>query len=96
MTKYKVGDKVRALVDERDITKGAEYVISVVDTNDDVCPIMVENNEGYNWWLNDDEFELITTTPDNNQYTRILEKCAGPDAVSMAKAIYEIMLDSDK
>jgi hypothetical protein len=55
MSKFKVGDRVRALVSDIDVTKGAEYVIQEVE-NDDVW---FTDDAGDSWWMSFDQVELV-------------------------------------
>ena len=82
MSKFKVGDKVIILCDDYpdDKPRGSTQVITSID--DDgyvVC-------DKFYFWVH--EVLLV-----DDEYTRILEKCAGPDVVKMAKVIMEIMGD---
>ena len=88
-SKYKVGDIVRATESEDDtITKGKLYKICNVDHDDDFCPIEVVSNNGYEYWLLGDQFELVSTTT-TDTYTRILEAMLTSDQVATAKRISE-------
>ena len=59
MSKVKVGDKVRALVDERGITKGNLYEVFYIDSFNDV---LVIDDAKEKHWLFENEYELIEPT----------------------------------
>ena len=82
MSKLKVGDKVIVLFDDfgSAMLRGSTQVITYLD------------DDGYvvcdKFYFSEDEVLLV-----DDEYTRILEKCAGPEVVKMAKVIMEIMGD---
>lgn len=61
---FKVGDRVRALIDDVDITKGNVYTINEVD--DDECEGLsyrVTDDVGDNWWMEADDVEAVAAAP---------------------------------
>ena len=83
MSKFKVGDKVIILCDDfpDNMPRGSIQVITSVDDDGVVC--------GKSYFF-ESEVSLL-----DDEYTHILEKCAGPEVVKMAKVIMEIMGDDE-
>jgi hypothetical protein len=79
----KVGDTVIATGEHWDISKGKEYVVERFD-------VVVTDDDGDQYTLLDGQY---TTAPQNDNYTRILEAIAGPEAVEMARNISEALAE---
>lgn len=56
MTKFNVGDKVKSLVNEADVRKGAVYQIVFLD---DEGVIWVNDDKGDRWYLSKDEYVSV-------------------------------------
>lgn len=87
MSEFKVGDKVRALKDDWDITKGNVYEVTEVGEHGDV--FVIDDVGDSRRFISSHNFKLVSTAPDTDTYARILEAMLGEELVTMAKRIAE-------
>lgn len=57
--KFKIGDRVRALVGYADISEGSIYTVIAVDEDDRYMPVRVRGDDGGRWWMVSGEFEAV-------------------------------------
>ncbi|WP_374833975.1 hypothetical protein [Paenochrobactrum pullorum] len=64
--RFKVGDKVRALVDYCWVKEGTEYIVNFIDCDGDVW---LKNVDGKDAYMTDSELELITPVEETQRLT---------------------------
>jgi len=85
MGKFKVGDRVRALVDWCDLKAGQEYVVAEVDESGSY----VADGDGYDWFMTDNEIELVEPKWEPKVGDRV--RCIESTAIIAAGKIYEVV-----